>query len=318
VSRDVANRVGLEIFVRSFLGLRPPERVMRQLAGMLREIDLPKGTVMFERGAPPNEIFMIQEGQVALVGEDDSRWTFEDQSMLGVVDATLGRPYQRTAVVERRVIGAKVRFADYLEVLEDDFDFTRAAFERATHVAYETGLRLGPENVFPPPSETELLGNRSDDDRPLEMVEKLEVLHRSQLLLDAPVQPLVSLANAAEEVRLDDGDVLFSIGDRCDAIYTVATGMVKAERTDPDVRARFGPGDLVSGGAALSSERHLLDARALSKTRVLRITKEDLYDVMEDHFGVVRAVFSYGSRDNARVRSLLEEIQPANLERQAG
>ena len=314
MSRDPARRVGLEILARSFLGMRPPDRVMRQLGTIMREIDAPEGTVLYERGAPSNEVFMIREGRVALVGDDDSRWIFEDQSMIGVVDATLDRAHARTAVVEARVHGAKVAFADYLEVLEDNFDFTMRLMQRGFWLAYQTGLRLAPDGVFPPPSEDVVLMHCCEGKDRLDTFARLTVLDRSVLLRDAPVQPLVTLANHAEEVRVGTGERILERGAPNTAFLIVATGLVECRRTDPDVVARFGPGDLVSGAAAVGSDENELDAVALEPSVLLRISREDLYDVMEDHFGVVRAMFAYNARDNARVRRLLEERQGANLE----
>lgn len=314
MSHDAAARVGLEIFVRTFLGMRPPDRVMRQLAGMMRELEAPTGTVLYERGDPATEIFMIQEGRVALVGEDDSRWTFEDQSMIGIVDASLDRPYSRTAIVEEPVFGARMMFADYGEVIEDNFDFTIGAIQRGTFVSWETALKLGPHDAFPPPSSDEVLQRRGDDDRRLEMVERLMVLHRSVLFADAPIQPLVSLANHAEEHRFEAGETIYEVGDPSDSILFVANGLVEIEQVDPKIVARFGPGDVVAGIFPVAHDCYPFSARAIEPTRLLRITQEDLFDVAEDHFGIARAVLSYNSRDNARVRSLLERIQTGNLE----
>ncbi|MEQ8273347.1 MAG: cyclic nucleotide-binding domain-containing protein [Deltaproteobacteria bacterium] len=301
---EVAHRIELELLMRTFLGMEPPDRVMRQLASVVRDFDAPPGTVLYERGDPPGELFMIADGTVALIGEDGSRWVFEGQSLVGVLDSTLDRPMTRRAVVETRAHGARLMLADYLDVLDDNFDFAKTAMERGCRMVHENALALAPDHVFPPPSEDPILDERGGDPRPLEMVERLMVLHRSSLFDAAPLQPLASLAALAEEERWEAGDVIERQGETSMYLRCVASGSVCAERDDPRVVADFGPSDVVAGIAALGLTEAGYTIRATRPTRTLKLLKEDLFDVAEDHFGLMGTFFRCNGLENERIRNL--------------
>lgn len=301
---EVAHRIELELLVRTFLGVEPPDRMMRQLAAVVRDFEAPVGTVLYERGDPPGELFLVANGVVALVGEDGSRWVFEGQSLLGVVDATLDRPMSRTATVESDAYGARLTLADYTDVLEDNFDFAKSAMERAFHGVHENALELAPDGVFPPPSQDAVLDDRGADPRPLEIVERLMVLYRSRTFLRAPLQPLTSLATLAEEERWDAGDVIERADESMHSLRFVASGHVRAEREVPKIVGAFGPSDVLGGTASIGLDTSFYTMTATRPTRTLRVLKEDLFDVMEDHFGLAGTFFRSNAIENERIRDL--------------
>ncbi len=301
---EVAHRIELELLVRTFLGVDPPDRMMRQLAAVVRDFDAPPGTVLYEQGTPPGELFLVANGVVALIGDDGSRWEFEGQSLLGVVDATLDRPMTRRAVVESHAYGARLSLSDYIDVLEDNFDFAKRAMERAFRMVHETASELPPDLVFRPPSVDAVLDGRGADPRPLEMVERLMVLYRSNVLATAPLQPLASLAALAEEERWDEGEVIERPGTPLHSLRFIASGAVRAERTSPPVVGAFGPSDVLSGSSAIGLETTQYTMTATAPTRTLRVLKEDLFDVMEDHFGLAGTLFKCNAVENERIRTL--------------
>lgn len=310
---ETAHAVELELLVRTFLQMKPPERVMRQFAAILRPLEAPEGTILYERGAPSGEVFLIAHGTIASVGEDGSRWMFEGQSFLGVLDATLDRPHSRTAVVEKHAEGARMNLLDYIDILEDNFDFAKDGMQRGCIFSHEAMLANAPDEVFVAPTEDLVLEMRGADPRRLEMVERLMVLHRSSFFVRAPMQPLVSLATLAEEERYDAGEKIFEFQEPNANLRFVVSGRVRAERQTPRVVAEFGPSDLLGGPAAVGYDTYQYTMTATRPTRILRIAKEDLFDVMEDHFRLSGTLFAFNARENERARRLTSGRETVDL-----
>jgi hypothetical protein len=71
----------------------------------------------------------------------------------------------------------------------------------------------------------------------------------------------------------------------------VIDGEVIATRENPDVVRHYGPGDLVCGAAAFGTRAPFWEAKAAVPTRVLSFAIEFWFDLMEEHFDLVRSTF---------------------------
>ena len=77
----------------------------------------------------------------------------------------------------------------------------------------------------------------------------------------------------------------------------------------------FGPGSLVGGVASLGEPILAWQARAVTHVRALSMRLEDWFDLMEEHFDLVRSALSA----LALIReSLLEELEATNGEVRVG
>ena len=114
------------------------------------------------------------------------------------------------------------------------------------------------------------------------------------------------LAECLDELRFDAGELVFGAGvEGGGSLYVVAYGEVEASRAgDARFRARFGPGSIVCGTAALADELSSYAARATAKAVVLRLRIEDMFDVMEEHFDIVRGTMALLSGERERLLNL--------------
>lgn len=296
-----ALRVEHELFIRSFFDVRPPERMVQQLSTALRDVYVPAGTVLYEQGEPSERLYFVIAGEVALEAPGADPWLLKDLSLLGALDASQGRPYSRTAKAVTDVAALTMAFRDYVDLMEDHFDFTKSTIESNARNLHTRVLELAPDGVFPPVIAEEPLIPLGG---PLELLERLLVLRRSELCVRAPVQALVSLAIHAEGEVWAPGEVLFREGDTNAHLRFVAAGRLEATRAQPRVVGAFGPGALVLGSAALGQERHLYQVTAQTPAVTIRLLKEDYWDVMEDHFALAGATFAFFGRENERTRIL--------------
>ena len=101
--------------------------VIDRMISVFEEEDVEAGKRLFARGEPPEFIFFIREGRVVLERDGSPPWLFEGRSAIGVFDAILERPHERTAVAETDLHLLKLRVDHWLELLEDSFGFARVA-----------------------------------------------------------------------------------------------------------------------------------------------------------------------------------------------
>ncbi len=301
----VALRVEHELFIRTFFDLRPPDRMVEQLAGALRDVFFPAGAELYRQGDAAGSLYFLIRGEVSLEAAGEEPWSFGSQSMLGVLDASMGRPYSRTAHVRKDVAALTMSFRDYVDVMEDHFDFTKDSLELGCRSMHERSLALPAELVFDVPArEPEALVSH---DAALELMDRVMVLRRCEVLSRTSVQALVTLAKHVEVERWQPGDVLFAAGDAAPHLRLIGAGRVAIARQDPPVTARFGPGELLLRQAAIGADRHAYTATAETAAVTLRLSKEDLFDVAEDHFSLIGSLFSYLGRENERTRRLIAE-----------
>jgi CRP-like cAMP-binding protein len=323
----VALRVEHELFIRSFFDLRPPERMVQQLAAGLRDVFFPAGSTIYQRGDAAENLYFLIEGEVALEAEGEEPWTFGAQSMLGVLDAGQGRPYSRTARVQRDVAALTMSFREYVDVMEDHFDFTKLSLELGCREMHERSLLLAPDHVFEAigreagrevaPLVAGGAGGAGGPGAALELMDRVLVLRRCEIFTRTPVQALVTLAKHVEVEHFAPGEPLFAAGDPAPHLRLLAAGHVRIERAEPVVTARFGPGELLLRQAALGADQHAYTAIAETATVALRLSKEDLFDVAEDHFSLIGSLFAYLGRENERTRRMLAERE-RNQEPEAG
>ncbi len=126
----------------------------------------------------------------------------------------------------------------------------------------------------------------------LAFVERLAVLADVAMLRGAGIQVLVELADMMEEVTFEPGKTIFERGNLRGEALLVLQGEAEGNRLDPPLRVVFGPGSVVGGVASLGESMLAWEARAITRVRALSMRLEDWFDLMEEHFDLVRAALS--------------------------
>ncbi len=293
-------RVEHELFVRSMLSVSPPTRVVRQMADRMLDCEFITGEIIFQQGHPSHRLFFVVDGQVALESASEPAWLFERGSMLGIVDATLSRKHARTARARTDAHLISIEYEDYIDILEDNFDFAKTTLERAMATMFNQGLALAPDHVF---ATEDLRGEAPIPHRPGQDVagmQRLLALRDVSALAHAPVQPLVTLARSAEVLHWAKNAKILEAGKLAETIQIVVSGDVRVHCEHPLYEATFGPGSILGALAALATPEHPHHAQALTECTTLSVAKEDIFDVIEDHFGLARRLLGWVAADNER------------------
>ena len=94
-------------------------------------------------------------------------------------------------------------------------------------------------------------------------------------------QHLARIALVTREVEADDGAVLLHADQPADAMYVVIDGELRASARG--ATKSITAGEAVGALALLDDTPLALDVRAVKNSRLLRLTKRDLHDLLHDH-----------------------------------
>jgi CRP-like cAMP-binding protein len=138
----------------------------------------------------------------------------------------------------------------------------------------------------------------------LNIVEKVIALEGVELLKTLTPEQLARIAAIAEEVKHPPNRVILDPAKPADALYVIVDGAVELSRNGESLTvARQND---VLGAWALFDESDPMPvaARTLEDTRLLRIARDDFYDLLSDNSEITSAIFSTLVK---RFRKLVEQ-----------
>jgi CRP-like cAMP-binding protein len=307
-------RTSRELFLSVLSGGAPNLEtwVIDRMTSIVDEEDVDAGKRLFGQGEAPEYIFFARDGRMRLEREGRPSWIFEGRTAIGVFDALLDRPHDRTAVAETRMHLLKLRVDQWLELLEDSFGLARSAVANSVRTvsaieARQWALQTAPRGyvVAPVPAV----------EGPLSFVERLAIFADDALMRGAGIQVLVEVADSLQEVAFEPGASVFERGHWRGESFLVLAGEVEGDLRDPEIKVLFGPGSFVGGVASLGEPILAWNARARTRVRALSLRHEDWFDLMEEHFDLVRSALT----QLALVReSILEELEGTDGELRVG
>lgn len=138
----------------------------------------------------------------------------------------------------------------------------------------------------------------------LNIVEKVIALEGVELMADLTSEQLARIGSIAREVSFSPGSLVLEAGKPLDALYVVVDGSVELRRGG-ELLATARPNEVL-GAWALFDENDPMPftAKAVEDTRLLRIAREDFYDLLSDNTEITSAIFSTLVR---RFRKLVEQ-----------
>jgi CRP-like cAMP-binding protein len=284
-------RIGREIFLAA-LGM-PLDTVepwvLARMTSILEEREVHAGQTLFSAGETAQFMYFMREGRVRFTRAGGPSWTFQGRWVLGGFEGLGDRPSMRTATALTTFRAMRVPIGPWVEMLEDSFPIARSAVTNASRAVarMEELVPSGaPASALDPP----VLGVAPPGE--LSLTERLALLFDVRMLRGVGVQALADLAGVSEQVSVDRGDVLVAHGKGGDRVLRIVDGEVVAERSNPSVVRHYGPGDLVCGAAVLGGVVDAWEAKAVTPTRCITVPLEALFDLMEEHFELVRSTLA--------------------------
>jgi signal-transduction protein with cAMP-binding, CBS, and nucleotidyltransferase domain len=137
----------------------------------------------------------------------------------------------------------------------------------------------------------------------LNIVEKVIALEGVELLKNLTPDQLSRIATIAAEVRYPSGKAILDADKPLDALYVVLDGAVELGPKDgPTTVAK--QNDVVGAWALFDADALPVAARTVADTKLLRIGRDDFYDLLSDNMEITASIFSILVK---RFRQLIEE-----------
>lgn len=137
----------------------------------------------------------------------------------------------------------------------------------------------------------------------LNLVEKVIALEAVELLQNLTPEQLSRLAAIAREATYPPARTMLEAGKPLDALYVIVDGAVELLRNGEPLHVAR-QNEVLGAWALFDQEAMPVEARTVEDTRVLRILREDFYDLLSDNVEITAAIFSTLVR---RFRKLVEQ-----------
>jgi CRP-like cAMP-binding protein len=275
-------------FVAATLGTGEslPTWVVDRITSLFDEVEVTAGQTLFSVGDPAEFIYFMADGRVRLTRDGAAPWTYEGRWAIGIFEVVLDRPRTRTATALSDFRIMRVRGEAWLDILEDSFLLGRAALERSAGTVVALSEQLAALGLAPQPMVAPLMPLPHGK---LNLIERLAVLYELVFLRGSGIQTLAELAAVAEEVTFEAGARVAEGGVRNDRTFVVLSGEIEASRPDLSVTRAFGPGTVVLGPASFGEGSIPWALQATTATRTLALRHDDWFDLLEEHFDMLRS-----------------------------
>jgi CRP-like cAMP-binding protein len=123
------------------------------------------------------------------------------------------------------------------------------------------------------------------------IVEKVMALEAVELLRNLSPQQLARIASIAREVKYPPDKLILVPTRPADALYVVVDGAVEVSR-NAETLVTAHQNEVLGAWALFDEDPLLVTARTIEDTRLLRIAREDFYDLLSDNPEITAAIFS--------------------------
>jgi CRP-like cAMP-binding protein len=285
LSRRIAGEVSIAAFgvpMETF-----DSSVVDRVTELIDEQDVRAGQVLWPRGQVVDTLYIMHDGRVRAARGAAPPWTFEGRWFLGDFEAHLDLPASRSLVAISDFHAFKIGRRVWHGLLEDSADLARLSVTESAAAVARLDARL-PDELRPRLPSLKTPSVR----RALTTVERIAFLADLRIARSAGIQALADLADASDEIALEDGETLFEAANSRDRFFVVVDGVVEAFRLTPKVFRCYGTGEVVTGAAALANESQHWAARARGRARLIGIPFETWFDMMDAHFDLAHSTIA--------------------------
>ena len=145
----------------------------------------------------------------------------------------------------------------------------------------------------------------------LTVIEKVIFLQNVDVFRDVPTEDLAYLAAITEEVSFRKDENIFKENEPADALYLVLEGQVTHLRDGKEITVSQAK-DAFGTWALFDDAPRITTATATMECKLLRIDREDFFDLLADHIQITQGVFKTVV---SRLRSLQETFTPPAMNR---
>lgn len=124
----------------------------------------------------------------------------------------------------------------------------------------------------------------------LTTIQKVIFLQEIEIFKHTATEDLAHIAAITDEIKLEANQKLYSEGEMSDSMYIVVEGEIRLHANGTEItRARAK--DAIGTWALLDDEPRVMTATTLVDSHLLRIDKDDFYDLLADHVQIAQGIF---------------------------
>src|SRR5918911_596505 len=125
----------------------------------------------------------------------------------------------------------------------------------------------------------------------LDIVEKVIALEGVELLRNLTPDQLSRIASIAKEQRVPPGAVILDPSKPLDALFVILDGTVELSSREGAV-TQAGQNDVLGAWALFDPDPLPVTAKAVDDVRLLRISRDDFYDLLSDNMEITASIFT--------------------------
>ena len=125
----------------------------------------------------------------------------------------------------------------------------------------------------------------------LNIIEKVIALEGVELLKNLNPDQLSRIATIAREVRYPPGKTIVEPDKTLDSLFVILDGEVEISQKGNSLTVAK-QNDVVGAWALFDSDPMPVTAKTLLDTKLLRISRDDFYDLLSDNMEITAAIFS--------------------------
>jgi CRP-like cAMP-binding protein len=125
----------------------------------------------------------------------------------------------------------------------------------------------------------------------LNIIEKVIALEAVDLLKNLSAEQLSRVASIAKEVKHPPGKVVLAADSNPDALFVVLEGAVSIARESTELHVAR-ENEVLGAWALFDPEPMAVTAKTVEDTRLLRIGRDDFYDLLADNSEITASIFA--------------------------
>jgi CRP-like cAMP-binding protein len=137
-------------------------------------------------------------------------------------------------------------------------------------------------------------------------IEKVILLRGVGMFAATPEDILADVASILEEVELHGNELVFDKGEQGDSMYIIISGRVRVFDGDNTINF-LGEREIFGELALLDPEPRSASVEAVEDTRLFRLDRNTLFELMADNVGVVSGIMQVLCRRLRRMTAIATE-----------
>lgn len=247
-----------------------------RLARLGRQVRYEKGRALYERGEVVTSIQFLLDGKVTVTGAHD----IEAPAAIGFEELLEGSPMPAAITATDRAITLSLTADEFLALLSENVELAEGIFRMLIESRDLSAGQTLIHGTLPPDMK---------DAAHLRPVDNLLLLQSSPLFAHATAPQLWRLSAIARERTIAANAEALARGGEA-AILVVLSGALRVDGKSQQGTATAG--DVIGMYETLAGARLDATVTAIKETRVLRIDRAGLFELLADHTDLLQGLFS--------------------------